>query len=108
MDYSKLFDAKFNKLFIVICLLIFSGSVYAQLGGYSFKKKITTDNTKVTGTADLTDFPVLISFTDADLKTTANGGDVTSDNGYDIAFTCDDGFTLLDYQIEKYVSTTGE
>ena len=101
-------DIKFNKLFIGICLLIFSNSAYAQLGGYSFKKKITIDNTKVSGTANLTDFPVLISFTDADLKTTGNGGDVTNDNGYDIAFTWDDGYTLLDYQIEKYISTTGE
>ena len=107
-NINKLLDIKCNKLFIGICLLIFSNSVFAQLGGYSYKKKITIDNTRVSGTADLTDFPVLISFIDTDLRTTGNGGDVTSDNGYDIAFTWDDGYTLLDYQIEEYVATTGK
>jgi len=78
------------------------------LSGYDFNKLITIDNTKVAGTANHTNFPVLISFTDADLKTTGNGGDVTNANGYDIAFTSSDGITQLDHQIEKYDATTGE
>ena len=38
---------KFKTLIIGIFLLLFSNSAYAQLAGYSFKKKITIDNTKV-------------------------------------------------------------
>ena len=57
-------------------LLIFSNSTYAQLPGYSFKKPITIDNNMVSGTADHTDFPFLVSVTDADLKHTGSGGDV--------------------------------
>jgi biopolymer transport protein ExbB len=105
---SSIKSKSWLRVLFVLVLVIFSYSAYAQLGGYSYKKRITIDNTQVTGTADLTDFPVLISFTDTDLRTTANGGDVTNNNGYDIAFTCDDGYTLLDHQIETYISTTGE
>jgi len=75
---------------------------------YVISRKITIDNTKVVGTADHTDFPVLISFTDADLRTIANGGNVYNTNGYDIVFTASDGTTLLDFDLEKYVATTGE
>ncbi|MCH8902877.1 MAG: DUF2341 domain-containing protein, partial [Bacteroidetes bacterium] len=94
--------------FIVLFLIIFVNSAVAQLPGYSYRKKITIDNTKVSGAANLTNFPVLINRTDVDLKTTGNGGNVTNANGYDIRFTTSDGVTLLDHQIENYVATTGE
>ena len=61
-------------VFIIVFLAFVSNQSYAQLAGYSFKKKITIDNTKVSGTADHTDFPILISVTDTDLRTTGNGG----------------------------------
>ncbi len=95
-------------VFLIVFLAFVSNQSYAQLAGYGFKKKISIDNTKVSGTSDLTDFPMLVSFTDADLRTVANGGSVTSSNGYDIAFTESDGVTVMDLEIEKYVATTGE
>lgn len=81
--------------------------VYAQLPGYEYRKQLTVDNTQVSGTTDLTDFPVLISLTDADLATVANSGYVTSPNGFDIAFTTSDGSTQLDHELESYNATTG-
>lgn len=51
---------------------------------------------------------MLISITDPDLRTTANGGHVENVNGYDILFTLGDCSTLLSHQIEKYSPTTGE
>ncbi len=72
---------------------------------YRYKKKITIDNTKVAG--DETDFPVLISVTDADLADEANGGHVKSANGYDIIFTNGAEDTLLKHEIELYVNTNG-
>lgn len=81
---------------------------------YGFKATITIDDTKVSGTGDLTDFPVLISGTydgtgsEPDLRVTGSGGNVTSSSGYDIIFTSDSGGTTqLDHEIETYVSTTG-
>jgi hypothetical protein len=41
-------------------------------GGWQYRKQITIDNTKVS--ADLTDFPVLIQFTDPDLQSSAQPG----------------------------------
>lgn len=77
---------------------------------YGFTKSITIDNTQVDDTdgADLTNFPLLISFTDADLASTGNGGNVQSSNGFDIAFTYTDSLIWLDHEIESYDETTGE
>jgi hypothetical protein len=68
--------------------------------GYSYYKTITIDQSKVQGTSDLTDFPVLINITDADLQSKALS------NGYDIVFTDDNGFKL-DHQLESYNSSNG-
>ncbi len=77
--------------------------------GYGYRKKLTIDNTKVSGTSDLTDFPVLVSFTDADLASTGNGGKVTNSDGYDIVFTDMGSNPLkLDHEIQHYNASTGE
>lgn len=74
----------------------------------NYKRAITIDYTKC-GTADSTDFPVLVSFTDVNFKSVANGGKVQNANGYDIKFYSDAGLTnQLFWEIEKYVPTTGE
>lgn len=78
-------------------------------GTYKYRKKLTLDNTLVSGSTDLTNFPALVAFTDADLKVTGSGGDVTNSSGYDIIFTSSAATpTQLDHEIEKYTSTTGE
>lgn len=88
-------------------------------GDFTYRKSITIDRTNVGNTgapATLTNFPLLISITDLDLKTTANGGDVTDAEGDDIIFrahdatTCNDGASVcgLDHEIEKYVPSTGQ
>ncbi|MFC1610742.1 hypothetical protein ACFL6C_07280 [Myxococcota bacterium] len=68
--------------------------------GWSFRKQITLDRAQVVG-GPHTDFPVLISITGADLAAKARS------DGSDIFFTQDDGSTLLDFEIEAYVSATG-
>jgi hypothetical protein len=77
---------------------------------YGYRKLITVDNTKVStvnGTT-LSDFPVLISTTDADWKSTANSGNVERSDGGDFVFTAANGTTLLDSEIESYDSVTGQ
>ncbi len=81
----------------------------AASGTYKYRKKLTLDNTLVSGSTDLTNFPVLVAFTDTDLKVTGSGGDVTNSSGYDIIFAEADSVPVqLDHEIELYTSTTGE
>jgi len=75
---------------------------------WEYRKMITIDSDEVTGTANHTNFPVLIRETDVDLKDTVNGGNVGQSDGGDIVFTKDDGTTQLDHEIELYVDSTGE
>jgi Concanavalin A-like lectin/glucanases superfamily/IPT/TIG domain/Domain of unknown function (DUF2341)/Putative Ig domain len=75
--------------------------------GYSHNRAITINHTQVPNT-DQTNFPLLVSGTYSYLATTANGGNVTSANGYDIVFTSDAGGTnALAFERESYNATTG-
>jgi len=66
---------------------------------WQYRKAITINHSKVA--ANLTDFPVVISLTDTDLR------DKAQSNGADIRFTSSDGTTRLAHEIEKYNSSTG-
>jgi len=68
---------------------------------WDFRKSITIDNTKVSGSTSHTDFPVLVSITDTNLKDNAQS------SGNDILFTSSDGNTKLSHEIESYDSSTG-
>src|SRR3990167_6482029 len=76
--------------------------------GYTYRRTLTVDNTKVSGTGDLTNFPILFSGTYTYLKTTGNGGNVQSATGLDIIFTSDaNGSIQLAHEQESYGATTG-
>ncbi len=63
------------------------------------RKAITINSTEVG--SDLTNFPLLINFTDSDLQTDAQA------DGDDIVFTDSDEVTQLDHEIEDYDSSDG-
>jgi len=86
----------------------YAGWYSGGAGTYQYRKLITIDKTKVSGSGTLPNFPLLISSTDTDLKTTGNGGKVTNSSGYDIIFTSSDGTTKLDHEIESYTGSSGE
>ena len=73
--------------------------------GFSYSLDITIN--AASGSSDLTDFPVLVSFADALLRSESNGGHVTSDSGYDIVFFDQSG-GKLDHQLEHFDPVTGE
>ena len=75
--------------------------------GAEYAMKITVDHTKVSGTTDLLDFPLLINLTSVELKDTLNSGHVAQSDGGDIRFTSADGITQLDHELEVYDPTTG-
>lgn len=77
-------------------------------GTWGYRKIISVDHNKVAGASNLTDFPILFSVTDPDLRHTSFGGKVGKTDGTDILFTSSDGTTKLSHEIEKYASTTGE
>ncbi|MFT7613343.1 MAG: hypothetical protein ACI9J3_002316, partial [Parvicellaceae bacterium] len=90
----------------LLCCLVIS-TTFAQSAStcnFTYKKILTIDGAQITG-GPHTDFPVLISHTDADL--TAGAGKVQSASGFDIIF-CDAQANLLDFQLENYNSVTGE
>ncbi len=68
--------------------------------GWLYRKKITIDHDEVDG--DLSDFPVLISIVDSDIRNKAQ------DDGDDILFMDDSGVAnRLFHEIEKYVGSSG-
>jgi Concanavalin A-like lectin/glucanases superfamily/Domain of unknown function (DUF2341) len=72
------------------------------------RKTITIDHTKVAGASSLTDFPVLFSVTDANLKSVANGGSVGKADGTDILFTDSSGTLKINHELESYNPATGQ
>jgi hypothetical protein len=81
---------------------------------FAYRNKITIPGTKVYGTSNLENFPVLISLTDAHLKHTDYGGHVTNANGWDIIFRGSNSTTCngtapctLYHEIESYDAVNG-
>lgn len=77
--------------------------------GYDYRRSITVNESQVLGSGDFTDFPILISLSEPEFRTTSNGGNVTNSSGFDIVFASDDqGVSTLDYEMERYNAVTGE
>jgi hypothetical protein len=74
---------------------------------WSNRKAITIDHTKVSGSSSLSNFPMLFSLTDANLRTVPNGGATGKNDGTDLLFTSSDGMTKLDDELESYNPGTG-
>jgi cysteine-rich repeat protein len=101
-------------LTLALTWLAFAPSAHAA---YGFRKALTIDRTRIGasgGATTLSSYPLLISTTDASLKSAANGGNVQSASGYDIAFkgadptTCNGPSTCtFNYEIEAYDPTSG-
>jgi len=86
-----------------------SPSASPSQSDYIYHRPITINAAMVAGVTNITDYVFKFESTIADLKTTANGGDVTDANGYDIIFTSDEfGNNILDFEVEKYDATTGQ
>jgi len=94
---------------ILTAFLLCVESASAQSSnGYSYQGTITVHHAQVANTTQ-TNFPVLISGMYPALATTANGGQVTNSNGFDIIFTSDSvGQNTLNYEREQYSASTGQ
>lgn len=83
--------------------MLFSPSCLA----WTYTSTVAVDRTKC-GTANLTNFPVLISVNNQYLKTVSNGGLVTSASGYDIVVATDSTIgTYVPWEVEYWTGTDG-
>ena len=87
-------------------------AVHAE-AALGFRKVITVQAGQV-ASGPHANFPLLVSLVDPNLATVPNGGNVTSDSGYDIVFRGEDATTCggpatcrLDHEIERYDPTNG-
>ena len=109
MKQFKVKSSSLKKGFFCLFVptMLFHTKLTAQPAGYTYGKSITLKGSQITGA--LSNFPVLISFTDPALKTTAfAGGRLQNANGYDVVFTLQNCSTVLPMQLEKYTANTGE
>ena len=77
------------------------------LSDWKYRRKIVINHKEVSSN-DQTDFPVLLSLVDDDLRLVSEGGHVAQSQGEDFLFTSSDGVTKLDHEIERYNPMTGE
>jgi hypothetical protein len=94
--------------------IILSPYRYAAAGGggnpngFLFYRTVTIDHTQV-GSSDASNYPLLVSATNASFKTVGNGGKLQSSSGFDRAYYSDIGLTTaLTFETERWVSTMGE
>ena len=96
-----------SKIRILAILLFCSASVHATYSGYDYRRVFTILHAKVPN-SDQTNFPVLISTTDATLATVPNSGHLKNSSGYDLIFsTMSDCSYLLNWDTETYNASTG-
>jgi hypothetical protein len=91
--------------------LVYSGPTFTVYSSYpdAYRNRLAfvIDHTQVPN-SDQANFPVLISITDASLRSVANGGQVESADGYDIVFASDvAGQNRLDHEIDTYNPASG-
>ena len=85
-----------------LTLLFLAKSAFA---GYSAVASISVSHTRA-GTADLTNFPLLVAGTYPKMASVANGGLVTSSSGFDVVFSSDSGCTAkMNWQTEYWDAT---
>jgi len=83
-------------------MLFSSVNLFAQPAGYEHRKLVTLNSSQISGSVNHVNFPIMIEFTDAKLKSSSNGGGVTNLSGFDIIFTQSDSSTLLDHELQNY------
>ncbi len=94
------------KILLVVMPFLL-GIVLSQPAGFERRILLEINPANVSGITDLINFPLLVSFTHNDLRTTANGGDMQNPSGFDIFYTAGDGSTPLEFEIEEYDGATG-
>ncbi|MGW8247771.1 MAG: DUF2341 domain-containing protein, partial [Acidiferrobacterales bacterium] len=98
--FTTRFGTRMLAGIVGIGLLLFTISADAAWygSGWQNRKTITLDGSKIVGT--VSNYPIPIVLTDADLS-------VAQNDGGDLLFTDSDGVTKLDHEIETWTKTSG-
>ena len=103
--------SKYMAVSAAVLLLLFIAAAAmvptASAQHWDYYRVIEIDSGKVSGSADLPSFPVLINHTAGWLVRADSGDHMRRADGYDIVFTNADNSSLLDYEIEEYDGTAG-
>ena len=92
------------RRFALIAFLLSTSQAWAA---FSYSSPVSINAAQVPSTQ--TDFPVLVSFTDARFKTVGNGGHVQNSSGFDIRpYDASTGAAITGYELERYNASTGE
>jgi len=114
---NNFFYSRVAFVFAFVCLsLLTATEAQSQdtFGNYNYRKKLTLKTTTyISGSSDLSNFPVLLEITDTDLIQTGNASDkLKSSVANDIAFTdatvTQSSATEYNFQIESYDSIAGK
>ena len=112
-----MWHSKFRIVFSFTLVLLFILPCLATKGqswlpGYNYRKKITVNKSMVSGTVNLTDFPLLVSLEDPALRYVAGRcaeNYLSSSKGLDFAFTLVTASTVpLKYQLDRYDPASGK
>jgi RHS repeat-associated protein len=105
-SFQSAFLRQLRRLCVMLTLL--AAGLRAQSppwynASWTYRTPITINNSRVAGSSNLTNFPVLIS-----LSSDSNLVSYAQTTGNDILFTDSSGTNKLNHEIEKYVSSTGQ
>lgn len=71
--------------------------------GWTYRRQIVIDHTKISGTSTITNFPTLVS-----LASDSNLASNVQADADDILFTSSNGTTKIPHEIEKFATSTGQ
>ncbi|HRH37774.1 MAG TPA: hypothetical protein PK760_05485, partial [Flavobacteriales bacterium] len=80
-------DSTLKSLLVALLLVALGHAAKAQPAGYGYGVRLLIQGSQISGGSSLSNFPVLVSITLPELKTTGNGGNVRNASGFDITFT---------------------
>jgi hypothetical protein len=92
---------------LAVLLLLLMAAVPTASAGWDYYREIEINNGTVSGSADLSSFPVLIDHAADWLQRADSGDHVRRADGYDIVFTDSVNANKLDFEIEEYNGTAG-
>lgn len=115
--FKKMVSAKTNASALLVIMLLVAGfsamfvivtspsaEGFLAYTSFSYHKRVTINASKIA--EDLSNFPVWLNVTDAELKDTSNGGNIQPD-GDDISFFSSDNSTRYSHEIELYDGVSG-
>lgn len=99
-------DGKSEAVEALVTVNVLASDATTFANGYVHRRRFVVPADRVEGDTTLENFPIFLEEQANWLKTTAHGGKIAHDQGYDIRFELPDG-VQLDHELESYDPVTG-